>query len=49
LPIVFRGRRVPFDTGELIAPRIEDSVRDFHYAPSFQDVNRRAQNFENER
>jgi hypothetical protein len=29
---------LPFDTGELIAARIEDSVRDFHYVESFQHV-----------
>jgi hypothetical protein len=29
---------IPFETGELIAPRIVDSVRDFHYVQPFQHV-----------
>jgi hypothetical protein len=29
---------IPFDTGELIAPRIEDSGCDFHHGESFQHV-----------
>jgi hypothetical protein len=40
---------IPFDTGELIAPRIEDSVRDFHHVEAFQHVEWPAQNFENKR
>jgi hypothetical protein len=40
---------IPFDTGELIAPRIEYSLSDFHYVQTFQHVERLAQNFENER